>query len=821
VAIKLLPDYWSRDPDRIRRFELEAQAAAALNHPNIVSIFHVSQHDGTPFIVIELLHGETLRERLSRGPMRLREVIDLGTEMAQGLAAAHTAGIIHRDLKPENLFLTKDGRVKILDFGLAKLAQPQLQGARADGETVTFREDTRPGYVLGTVGYMSPEQVRAEQADARSDIFALGVVLYEMLTGRRAFRKATSAETMAAILNEDPAPISTLSPAIPPGLQRVINRCLMKNPEQRFQNSSDLAFALEAMSDSGNSSAIAIAKAPSSRWPWASVAVAVIAVAATTAIWWSTPTAVPVVESIRQLTDDGEQKLGAIAMLATDGSRVYFNEGSTGGMRLAQVSVTGGRTAMIDDGAADSWLQGISPDGSALIAFLNPASTLEFPAWSIPIPAGEPHRLGDMAVFGVTYFPDGRLLLIKGAEIFIADKDGSNARKLATLDKSSWFPDISPDGKRIVVSTEPFGKAILTELAADGSVPPRVLGEGMMHSTWSADGKYLIYGTPSLQGSDLWVLPMHTGWFRRSAKPVRLTTGALLFNGSQPSRDGKQLFTIGNKPRAELVRFDTTSHQFQKFLGGVSAISPTVSADGQWFEYTSYPDHSLWRSRSDGSDRMQLTFPPLEVAYPNISYDGNKVAFATAKGEIYVVSMQGGSPEKVVASHSASGLWSPDGNLLVLTSWHDRTSGGNTYFLQLLDMRTRKLVDVPESEGKVGGAWITLDTIVAGNPVATEFSTFDFKTQKWSHLLSGHFVNWAVTRDGKYLVFTTGGAEPKLQRLRLADRQVETLTSLKDLRRVVDLVEGQTQVSVAADGSAIFARDIGTQEIYALAVKWQ
>ena len=819
VAIKVLPEYWLHDPERLRRFELEAQAAATLNHPNVVSIFHVGRYDGSPYIVTELLQGETLRDRMRHGPMPLREVLEAGNNIAQGLAAAHDVGVIHRDLKPENVFLTKDGRVKILDFGLAKLDLVKATGT--DGQTITLEQQTSPGRVLGTVGYMSPEQVRGVPADARSDIFALGVILDEMLTGRPAFRKETSAETMTAILKEDPPPISQLSSTTSPALQRVITHCLMKKPDQRFQHASDLAFALEAMSDSGTSTSMILEKAPASRGLWTAVVIAAIAVAAAIVAWWRTPPAVPLVESITQLTDDGEDKLtGGSAVIATDGARIYFSEGPTSSMRLAQVAVTGGRTGYVDTGQSDAVLQGITPDGSALLAFLNTSNHVEFPLWSVPIPAGEPRRLGDMNAAQATYFPDGRLLLIKGSGVFVADKDGSNPHHLATLNGYIWYPAVSPDGKRIVVNVNPLGKGAEIELAADGSAPPRTVGEGIMDADWSPDGKYLIYGTPgNMAGSDLWALPMQRGWFHRISKPVRLTNGALLFAGVHPSRDGKRLFSIGSKPRSELVRFDEKTHQFQPFLAGVSAISPTFSADGKWLEYTSYPDHTLWRMRPDGTERMQLTFPPLEVSYPNISRDGTKVSFGDERGEIYVVSLNGGSPE-VVDSHCASALWSPDGNLLVLTCWHERTNDRNAWYLKLYDRRTRKSSELTGSEGLLGGAFVTEDILLAMNLDATEFSTLDLRTQQWRHLLSGHFENYAITRDGKYLIFTTRGSDPQIQRLRFLDGHVETLASLKGLRRVVDTVEGQTQLTLAPDGSPILARDIGTQEIYALTVKW-
>src|SRR5271166_666095 len=322
VAIKVLPEYWSRDPERLRRFEQEAQATAALNHPNIVSIFHVGQYNGSPYIVTELLQGDSLRDRLSKGPMRLREVLDCGVELARGLAAAHDAGIIHRDLKPENIWVTKEGRIKILDFGLAKL--DPAKSASTDAETVSLEPQSHPGQVLGTVGYMSPEQVRGQPADARSDIFAVGVVLYEMLTGKAAFRKATSAETMTAILNEDPPAVSQLAPNLPPGLQRTVSRCLSKSPEQRIQHATDLAFALEALSESGSGGMPAVKEQTSAKkWIWIAGGLAAIAIAAALIAWWRMPPAIPVVESITQLTDDGEPKQGA---LVSDGARIYFNE---------------------------------------------------------------------------------------------------------------------------------------------------------------------------------------------------------------------------------------------------------------------------------------------------------------------------------------------------------------------------------------------------------------------------------------------------------------------------------------------------------------
>jgi eukaryotic-like serine/threonine-protein kinase len=289
VAVKVLPPGFAADPDRLRRFTQEAQAAAALNHPNILAIYHVGQQDGAPFIVSELLEGETLRDRLHAGALPVRKAIEYAMQVAAGLASAHDRGVVHRDLKPENLFITTDGRVKILDFGLAKLLRPDDKVAPGEHATVTAGTDA--GTVLGTVGYMSPEQVRAQAVDARTDLFSLGAILYEMLSGTRAFHGDTPADTLSAILREEPQPLTATTAAVPPALERIVRHCLEKNPYERFQSARDLAFDLSEISSvSSATSSIGVAAPPppkSRRVPLAIAGAALLALAAAAAGWWA------------------------------------------------------------------------------------------------------------------------------------------------------------------------------------------------------------------------------------------------------------------------------------------------------------------------------------------------------------------------------------------------------------------------------------------------------------------------------------------------------------------------------------------------------
>jgi Tol biopolymer transport system component len=263
VAVKVLPASFAKDAERLRRFEQEARAAGALNHPNILAIYDIGVQDGAPYLVTELLEGETLRERLRAAALPVRKALDFALQAIRGVAAAHDRGIIHRDLKPANIFLTSDGHVKILDFGLAKLIQPEAGAGIGETQSPTRTADpvtqTGAGVVLGTVGYMSPEQVRGQPADARSDIFALGTIVYEMLSGQRAFEKDSSADTMAAILKEEPPDLSGEGKKIPPAVERVVRHCLEKNPAERFQSARDLAFDLESLSGASATGARAMA----------------------------------------------------------------------------------------------------------------------------------------------------------------------------------------------------------------------------------------------------------------------------------------------------------------------------------------------------------------------------------------------------------------------------------------------------------------------------------------------------------------------------------------------------------------------------------
>src|SRR5438128_3024001 len=341
VAIKVLPASLSENTDRLNRFEQEAQAAGALNHPNILVIHHIGIHEGAPYIVSELLEGETLRERMAGTALPQRKAIDYALQTAHGLAAAHAKGIVHRDLKPDNLFVTNDGRVKILDFGLAKLTATS-DGTQSQTEVPTRKVNTDPGTVMGTMGYMSPEQLRGKTADHRSDIFSFGAILYEMLSGKRALRGDSMAETMSAILREEPPDISETNKTVSPALEPVVRHCLERNPAERFHSARDLAFAIESLSGSatisGQTATLPTITTESS---------AVVGLSH----WFGNATVAWIVAAV-----------STVSLLAVIGV-LYFNRSETK-TRAARLYFTPPPTLAFNDGLPDAVV--ISPDGEKI-----------------------------------------------------------------------------------------------------------------------------------------------------------------------------------------------------------------------------------------------------------------------------------------------------------------------------------------------------------------------------------------------------------------------------------------------------------------------
>ncbi len=446
VAIKVLPASFSSDADRLRRFEQEARAAGLLNHPNITAVYDIGSEDGSPYVVSELLEGETLRALLAGGRLSPRKAIDCSLQIAHGLAAAHEKGIVHRDLKPENLFVTKDGRIKILDFGLAKLTHQD--GVDQVTNLPTATAGTEPGVVLGTLGYMSPEQVRGRPADARSDIFSFGAILYEMLSGKRAFHGDSAADTMSAILKEDPAELSLTNQNVSPGLDRIVRHCLEKNPEQRFHSAHDLAFDLEALSSTSVPERLT-SRDITARKPWlaaGAVAASLLAALALGLFLGSRKKVAP--PSFRQLTF----RRGTIvsARFAPDGQTIVYGA-AWDGRPFEVFSTRPGSTVSRPLGLPSADILAISPSGQMALSlgrrFTTPYIALGTLAES-PLEGGAPRELLENVLWA-DWAPNGRELAI------VRDAGGRNrlefpiGKPLYETAGHVSHPRFSPKGDRI------------------------------------------------------------------------------------------------------------------------------------------------------------------------------------------------------------------------------------------------------------------------------------------------------------------------------------------------------------------------------------
>ena len=737
VAIKVLPPSFSQDADRLRRFEQEAKAAGVLNHPNITAVYDIGSHDDAPYVVQELLEGETLRTELAAGPLSPNKATEYALQIAQGLGAAHDKGIVHRDLKPENLFLTKDGRVKILDFGLAKLTEvePSVQATNLP----TAAPATEPGLVMGTLGYMSPEQVKGKRADARSDIFAFGAVFYEMLSGKRAFHGDSAGETMASILREEPPDLSVTNQNISPGLERIVRHCLEKNPERRFQSSSDIAFALQTLSVTSASALPGAPRLSERRVPrgllWGIAGILIGAIVAMLAIGrGSSRTSAGRPIRFEVAPPQNQRVMGTIA-LAQDGSRLAFTAREPGGSTMLWIRALGEPKAEILRGTEGAELPFWSPDGKSVGFFAGgelkriaisggPPLTI---ATSTPDYRGASWGADDRIVFAPAF--TGPLMLVSAS--------GGKPTPATTLDKgrnegTHRWPSFLPDGRHFLYYAaggggEEPGEIFVGDL---GSGNVKHITQSSSLAVYASPG-YLLFvrgGTLVAQAFDADRLEVHG-----DAAPLGVDLPSNAQASGQralsASLDGMLSWRTQPSSRSQPVLFDRQGHEIGRLAEAGAWNMPRLSPDGQRLAIALAINESnasdIWLIDIARNVATRMTLDPADEAYPIWSPDGTRLVFSStrkgASGDTYVMRADQPGSEELVSATAATKTpesWAPDGRSLMINV----TTPQNRRDLWLLplegDRKPLPYLATPFNESNArfspDGRWVVYTSDVSG-----------------------------------------------------------------------------------------------------------
>jgi len=729
VALKILPESFARDADRLRRFEQETKAVAALNHPNIVAIYDVGEYNGSPYLVSELLEGESLRAIINRGPIPPRKVVEYAVQVAKGLAAAHDKGIVHRDLKPENLFVCRDGRVKILDFGLAKLADRPLG---EDAATMTSSH-TAAGVVMGTASYMAPEQVRGEAVDPRTDMFAFGAVLFEMLSGKRAFQRDTPPETMTAILREDVPEITDVQPPIPPALDRIVRRCLEKSPEQRFQSAKDLAFGLEALSqlsssaNTGAQAAVAAAgHAPRTKIAMAAAVIVAAAVLVAGGWWIGRAGGAASSPEYKQITF----RMGEVgnARFTPDGSVVYSAswEGGTRQLYIARAGDSGSSEL----GLKDAELLSISRNGELAVR-LNSTFQSGYIATGtlarLPLSGGAPREVLDN-VEDAEYAADGANMAVVR---FIPENYHWHLEYPVghvLLDTINWLTDprISPDGKTVAFADHenPIGddEGSVAIIGLDGKEKKLSSGWSSLEGIeWSPSGDELWFGASdsgaanqlravTLRGKvrtianvpgGMWLEDLKNGQALMITHQQRIDIHGLPPGAKQEvdlswlgwsglrdiSRDGKKILfeeeAEGGGPNYTVFLRDTDGSPAVRMGEGLAgAISP----DGKWVVTKPLKTGALSLVPTGAGESRQLTHDNISYGIVHYFPDGKRLLAEGIEpghgGRDYIVDVNTGSSTPLTPEGTVGLILSPDGQKVAVSSPDGKvgiwTVGGST-----------------------------------------------------------------------------------------------------------------------------------------------